>query len=88
MSQEQNSSNEEKTQTKPVIELLIPLDKYLASGVHIGTHICTKFMEPFVYRVRNDGLYILDVRKTDERIRIAATSLKKEKKVKILNKLS
>ena len=28
-------------------------------------------MEPFFYRVRNDGLYILDIRKTDERIRVA-----------------
>ncbi len=54
------------------IELLVPLDQYLASGVHIGTHICTKPMREFVYRVRSDGLYVLDVRKIDERLRIAA----------------
>ncbi len=53
-------------------ELLISLDVYLAAGVHIGTHIKTKDMKPFIYRVRPDGLYVLDVRKTDERIRIAA----------------
>ncbi len=53
-------------------ELLIPLDQYLAAGVHIGTHICTKYMEQFVYKVRPDGLYILDIRKVDERLRIAA----------------
>ncbi len=29
-------------------------------------------MQRFIYNVRPDGLYILDVRKTDERIRIAA----------------
>lgn len=57
------------------IELLIPLEQYLAAGMHIGTHMCTKFMEKFVYRVRNDGLYILDIRKIDERIRIAAKFL-------------
>ncbi|RLG81717.1 MAG: 30S ribosomal protein S2 [Thermoprotei archaeon] len=56
-------------------ELLIPLDRYLAAGVHIGTHICTAFMKPFVYRVRSDGLYILDVKRIDERIRIAAKFL-------------
>ncbi|NPA98770.1 MAG: 30S ribosomal protein S2 [Crenarchaeota archaeon] len=75
-------SKNEAPETKPRakeekrgIELLVPLDRYLASGIHIGTHICTKFMEPFVYRVRNDGLYILDIRKIDERIRIAAKFL-------------
>jgi small subunit ribosomal protein S2 len=28
-------------------------------------------MRPFIYRVRPDGLYIIDVRKTDERIAVA-----------------
>jgi len=77
------SPQEEQTRTKPVVELLIPLDKYLAAGVHIGTHICTKFVEPFVYRVRNDGLYILDIRKIDERIRIAAKFLARYEPEKI-----
>ncbi len=72
-----------QTQEKPAIELLIPIDKYLAAGVHIGTHICTKFMEPFVYRVRNDGLYILDIRKIDERIKIAAKFLARYESSKI-----
>jgi len=39
--------------------------------VHIGTSVCTKGMRPFIYRIRPDGLYVLDVRKIDERIRIA-----------------
>ncbi len=58
-----------------VVELLVPLEQYLSAGVHIGTHICTAFMKRFVYRVRPDGLYILDVRKIDERLRIAAKFL-------------
>lgn len=57
---------------KGAIELLTPLDVYLAAGVHIGTHICTKHMERFVYKLRPDGLYILNVRLIDERIRVAA----------------
>lgn len=57
------------------IELLIPIEKYLSAGVHIGTHICTKFTEPFVYRVRSDGVYILDVKKIDERLRVAGRFL-------------
>ncbi|MEM3762865.1 MAG: 30S ribosomal protein S2 [Desulfurococcaceae archaeon] len=65
---------EEKPQVG-VIELLVPIDKYLSAGVHIGTHICTKFMEGFVYKVRSDGVYILDIKKIDERLRIAGKFL-------------
>ncbi len=54
------------------VELLVPVDLYLSSGVHIGTYFSNKQLEKFVYRVRPDGLYILDVRKIDERIRIAS----------------
>ncbi|ACL11684.1 30S ribosomal protein S2 [Desulfurococcus amylolyticus] len=66
-----------------VIELLVPIEKYLSAGVHIGTHICTKFMEPFVYRVRSDGLYILDVRKIDDRLKIAGKFLARYQPEKI-----
>ncbi len=74
---------ERKEEAKKGIELLIPLEQYLAAGTHIGTHICTKFMEKFVYRVRNDGLYILDIRKIDERIKIAAKFLSRFEPAKI-----
>ncbi|KXH69936.1 MAG: 30S ribosomal protein S2 [Candidatus Thorarchaeota archaeon SMTZ-45] len=47
------------------------MDKYLAAGCHIGTQVKTQDMDPFVYRQRPIGLYVLDVRKTDERIRTA-----------------
>ena len=55
--------------------LLTPLDEYLTSGVHIGTTIRTEDMKPFVFRVRKDGLYVLDIKKTDDRIRAAARLL-------------
>ncbi|HID27395.1 MAG TPA: 30S ribosomal protein S2, partial [Methanosarcinales archaeon] len=53
-------------------DTLIPSDDYLAAGIHIGTQQKTKYMMPFVYRVRTDGLYVLNVSKTDKRIRAAA----------------
>jgi len=70
------SENEDMI-TAPEIEeeLLIPLEDYLAAGVHIGTGIGTQAMQPFIYRVRPDGLYVLDVRKTDVRVRIGAKFL-------------
>ena len=56
-------------------DLLIPVEDYLAAGVHIGTQQKTKSMERFIHRVRTDGLYVLDVSTTDQRIRTAASFL-------------
>ncbi len=58
-------------------ELLIPMDQYLAAGLHIGTQQKTKDMERYIYRVRADGLYVLDVRTTNDRIEAAAKFLAK-----------
>jgi len=63
---------------------LVPEEVYLTSGVHIGTRQKTADMKKFIYKVRNDGLYIIDIRKTDERIRIAAKFLAKYKPSQIL----
>jgi small subunit ribosomal protein S2 len=56
-------------------DLLIPVEDYLGAGVHIGTQQKTKDMERFIHRVRTDGLYVLDVSQTDDRIRTAASFL-------------
>jgi small subunit ribosomal protein S2 len=56
-------------------ELLIPEDTYLTSGVHIGTQQKSASMRRFVYKVRFDGLHVLDIRETDRRIRLAAKFL-------------
>lgn len=56
-------------------EMLLEENAYLTAGVHIGTQVKNKDMMKFIYKVRNDGLYILDIKKTDERIRIAAKFL-------------
>ncbi len=58
-------------------ELLIPLDKYLAAGLHIGTQQKTKDMEKYIYRVRADGLHVLDVKSSNDKILIAAKLLSK-----------
>ncbi len=68
-----------------LIELLVPLEMYLQAGVHIGTHTITEHMRKYVYRIRNlDGLAILDVRKIDEKIRVAAKFLSRFEPQKIL----
>ena len=56
-------------------EPLIPVEEYLAAGVHIGTQQKSEDMKKFIYRVRGDGLYILDIRETDARIKTTAKFL-------------
>jgi small subunit ribosomal protein S2 len=78
-------AEEEEESTGPVLnedvmpdeeaDLLIPVEEYMQSAVHIGTQQKTKSMERFIHRVRTDGLYVLDVSMTDRRIRTAADFL-------------
>ena len=54
---------------------LIKQETYLEAGIHIGTKLKVMDMNTFIYRMRNDGLYVLDLRKIDERIRLAGKML-------------
>ncbi|MDD4567777.1 30S ribosomal protein S2 [Methanoculleus chikugoensis] len=65
-------------------EPLLPVEEYLAAGVHIGTQQKSKDMMKFIYRVRGDGLYILDIQATDERIKTAAKFISQYEPSKIL----
>ena len=82
--EEKDSKSKEKVQETPVTEeLLLPRDTLLSAGIHIGTRMKTSDMEPFIYRVRPDGLFVLDVKKTDERIRVAARFLARFEHAKV-----
>ena len=65
-------------------ELLVPEDVYLTSGVHIGTQQKSADMKEFIFKVRSDGLYVLDVKQTDNRIRAAAQFIARYPAEKIL----
>lgn len=71
-----------------VSKLLIPRQQYLASGIHIGMKQKTKDMKEFIYKVREDGLCILNLKKIDERIRVAAKFLARHKKILIVSRKS
>ena len=71
---ESTPTDHEGQDTQPG-ELLIPEDTYLTSGVHIGTQQKSASMRRFVYKIRYDGLYVLDIKETDRRIRLAAKFL-------------
>ncbi|MCL6578438.1 MAG: 30S ribosomal protein S2 [Candidatus Bathyarchaeota archaeon] len=73
--EEKEKSENETAATVAEEELLLPRDTLLSAGIHIGTRMKTGDMEEFIYRVRPDGLFVLDVKKTDDRIRVAAKFL-------------
>ena len=58
-------------------ELLIDQSTYLEAGVHIGTKVKTPGIKKFIYKIREDGLYLLDLPEIDRRIRLAAKMLAK-----------
>jgi len=55
--------------------LLLDSNEYLKSGIHIGTKFRTKYMSNFIYKTRPDGLSVLNLKKIDERIALAASFL-------------
>ncbi|KYK33736.1 MAG: 30S ribosomal protein S2 [Thermoplasmatales archaeon SG8-52-3] len=57
--------------------MTISEETYMTSGAHIGTRQKTADIKDFIYKVRNDGLYIIDVKKTDERIKVAGKFISK-----------
>lgn len=69
------SDKNEEVEVPTGEDLLLPRDTLLSAGIHIGTRMRTRDMDPFIYRVRPDGLFVLDVKKTDERVRVTAKFL-------------
>ena len=65
-------STTEREEMPKAENLLQPLEELLAAGLHIGTRVKTGDMEKYIFRVRPDGLFILNIGRTDERIRLAA----------------
>ncbi len=57
---------------------------FLEAGVHIGTKIRTNDMRQYVFKRRDDGLFILDIRKSAERLVRAAKLLAKYKPEDVL----
>jgi len=74
---------QKEPESTPAEELLLPRDTLLSAGIHIGTRMKTRDMEQFIYRVRPDGLFVLDVKKTDDRLRVAAKFLARFEPAKV-----
>ena len=61
------------------------MEKYvLSTGIRVGTQVKTKFMNPFVTKATNEGLYIIDSKKTLSRIQTAAKFINRANITKVL----
>jgi len=69
---EEGKEKEEKAEKE---SLLVPVEEYMKAAVHFGTRAVTPYMRQFVYKRRGDGIAILNTKKIDERIEIAASFL-------------
>ena len=61
-------------------DLLIDRNEYLSAGAHIGMKQRTESMRQFIFKIRPDGLAVLDLKKLDDRIRVAAKFIARSKK--------
>lgn len=52
-------------------ELLVPLEDYVKTGIHLGTRVITPDMKQFVYRRRADSIGVLNTSLIDENIKKA-----------------
>jgi len=69
-------------------KLLIPREDYLASGIHIGMKQRTADMKPYIYKIRSDGLAVLNLGMIDERIKTAAKFLAKSQNILVVGRKS
>jgi len=58
-------------------QLLIPLDDYVKTGIHLGTRVITPDMKKFVYRRRADSIGVLNTSLIDEHIKKAVDFISK-----------
>lgn len=66
--------------------MLVEKAEYLTAGVHIGMKSCTPYMKRFVYKVRDDGMAVFNLKMVDERIKITADFLSNFKKIMVVSR--
>lgn len=55
----------------------------LSTGIRVGTPVKTKYMAPFIVKANPEGLYILDMDKTLQRIEVAAAFISRKPLAKV-----
>ncbi len=73
--EKEGEKEKKKEKAKKKEELLVPLEDYIKAAVHLGTRAVTPGMREYVYRRKADGIAVLNTKKIDEKIAIAASFL-------------
>ncbi len=58
-----------------MVEMLVGQDVFLSAGAHIGTKTKVGSMRRYIYKARDDGLNVLDLKKMNEKIATAVSFL-------------
>lgn len=67
-------------------DLLVPRKEYLSAGAHIGLNVKTADMKKFIFKIRPDGLAVLDINIIDNRIRAAAKLIANSENVLVVSR--
>jgi len=67
----------EEVKIKKKVDMLIPLEDYVRTGIYLGTKVVTPDMKPFVYRRRADGLAIFNTDLIDQKLKESIEYLSK-----------
>jgi small subunit ribosomal protein S2 len=66
--------------------MLVDKTEYLTAGIHIGMKSCTPFMRRFVYKVREDGVAVFNLKMLDERLLTAAGFISGFSKIMVVSR--
>lgn len=75
-----------KTRPRSKSNLLIPREMYLSAGVHIGMASKTADMRPFIYKIRPNGLAVLNVGILDARLNYVSKFLAKKNNILVVSR--
>jgi small subunit ribosomal protein S2 len=67
-----------------IIPRILTEKALLSTGIHIGTTSKTRYMMPYISKIRDDGLHILDINKTIERIHVAGRFIARHDPAKVV----
>jgi len=66
--------------------MLVDKTEYLTAGIHIGMKSCTPFMRRFIYKVREDGVAVFNLKNLDERLLTAAKFISGFSKIMVVSR--
>ena len=61
-------------------------EQFLSAGMHIGMKQQTKDMKKFIYKIRDDGLAVLDLQTIENRVKIAGKFLTKFNRIMVVSR--